>query len=179
MALLQNGKYFKADLSNYRVENGNLFINCVIYKDKQSRDFEKENSDNIKKFKENVKKYIQELDLMFTNKLKEINFDFTMTDVEKFKDIVNSNEYLKQIYELAQTTSLDYDSVLKRLSGEYSEIKDIEALKRLGLDENWFNYPIYIDGQVEINVGQISGEVINGENVYNKLKNYIQNTTDC
>lgn len=179
MALLQNGKYFRADLSNYRVENGNLFINCIIYRDKQSRDFEKENADKIKIFKDNVTKYMQELELSFTNKLKEIDFDFTMNDVEKFIDIVNNNERLKGMYNLAQTMHTDYLAVLKRLSGEYAEIQDIQALKDFGLDEEWFDNPIYVDGQVEINVGSIIGETINGENFYNKLKNYIQDTTDC
>lgn len=57
-------------------------------------------------------------------------------------------------------------------------LTNLEMFKSLGFEESWLYNPIIIVRRAVINVGDVGNMHLDGQTIYNLLKNKIPNTSD-
>lgn len=190
MAILENetNNYYKINFDLCSIRGLKVYVNYSAYKTQSERDKEKQRHSLVASFGDNLQKYRAEI------------YDEFMESVGKIgkepKDLVASDDKIDairfpelrakqdEIYELEEFIPKFYERLYR-----YGETDQVAAnisenllgtLIGIGYDENWLSDPICLSMGAEVECGEYSGEEINHELFYNRLKTVMsEDVTDC
>lgn len=183
MALLrENDEYIKADLVNYRVERGMIIVPLFYYKDKETRQYEKDNGENIKQFHAKISQYIDGLQAEINQYLMDKYPDAqTSDDFYKYEQEINADKRLQDKCERLRRIVAEYEYICDKLGAKDTDevdLTDIELFNSFGFNSEWLEHPIVIVRIGSANIGYFGDKEINGNLIYTLMKERMPNTID-
>ena len=183
MAIIRkNEEYVKIELDKYVINNGQLSVPLIFYKSKEHRQFEKLHGNNIDNFIKKATAYIDNIQTDISNYLKTIcpNAE-TSEEYMQYASIITNDLHLQQLCSQLKSINEEYYMIKSILAGESIQVgilTNLEIFKSLGFEESWLYNPIIIVRRAVINVGDVGNMHLDGQTIYNLLKNKIPNTSD-
>ena len=184
MAVIRkNEEYVKALINKAYIENGNLIVPLVFYKNKSARQFEKDNEEEIKDFFQKIENYTSSLQLRILEILTTLCHGTVNQEqcVRYAEEIANDSTY----NELANEYKLiieDFEEIKKYLNSEQNEeiqLRNKDFFIEMGLKAEWLENPIIIVRTGSVNIGVVSVETkIDGETIYSMLKTKMPDLED-
>lgn len=183
MALIrENNEYIKADLVNYYIDHGMIIVPLLYYKDKETRQYEKENGENIALFHTKVGEYINDLQEEINQYLRDKYPDAqTSEDFLKYEDEINNDTKLMAKCERIRSIVDEYQFIsckLENVETDEVELRHIRLFNSLGFNKEWLNHPIIIVRRGSVNIGYYGDNEIDGHLIYTLLKERVPNTID-